>query len=386
MVNARAARCAEEQAFMKGGATLQSLSGNATAFLGWWRDELLGLVPEQAHRLFARRQPEVVLAQLGAGFAIVNSATSGADNSVLSRDEAMARLADIGRSKAANAIGIRLPVSLCFVRHAELPLGARRDLRQILDVDLERATPFKLRDVYAAHLVDGEGTGKGKLRVRQFIIKRDAVDPLIAEVKAAGLDVAFVDCWDGQPAVGLPINLIEPRASAAGGMGRVLTPVRVLAALAVLLAVSAFAVMLWKYESALADLQAQVGQARTEAAAVRRVLDRSDAAVADLGRLQSMKLKQIPAIEVLEEVTRILPDTVWLIDFRIEGDVLDMSGLAKAGAALPPLFERSSILADGALSAPLTFDPREDKERFSLRVRIKQRTATRETSAAGKQD
>ncbi len=67
-----------------------------------------------------------------------------------------------------------------------------------------------------------------------------------------------------------------------------------------------------------------------------------------------------------------LPDSVWLSEFRLEGDALDISGLAKSGAALPPLFAQSTIFADAALTAPLTLDSREDKERFSLRVRIKQ--------------
>ena len=52
-----------------------------------------------------------------------------------------------------------------------------------------------------------------------------------------------------------------------------------------------------------------------------------------------------------------------------------MSGLAKSGATLPALFEKSPLLVEGALSAPVTFDQREDKERFSLRVRIRRSAA-----------
>jgi general secretion pathway protein L len=163
------------------------------------------------------------------------------------------------------------------------------------------------------------------------------------------------------------------------------TAPRALAALAVLLLVSAVLLTLSRYESALGEIQARIAQTRIEAAAVRQVLERSDAAVADLGRLQKLKREHIPAIQVLEELTRLLPDTVWLSDFRLEGDTLDISGLAKSGAALPPLFERSAIFADAVLTAPLTLDPREDKERFSLRVRIRQAAASRVSQAEGRQ-
>ena len=96
-----------------------------------------------------------------------------------------------------------------------------------------------------------------------------------------------------------------------------------------------------------------------------------------------LKLGQVPSIEVLEEISRVLPDSVWLSDLRIEGDTLDISGLAKSGAALPSLLEKSPLFADAALTAPLTLDPREDKERFSLRVRIKQPVAARQAAAGG---
>src|ERR1700741_3611324 len=148
MVNARAAHCAEALAFMTSGPTLRSLADGATAFLGWWRDELAGIVPEQAYQLVARNQPEVVLAQVDGGYVVVNGAARG-PGEALPRAEAIARLAGASKSK------------------------------------------------------EGGGTPTGKLRVRQLIVKRDAIDPLIIEVKAAGLDVAFVDCWEDQPGVGL---------------------------------------------------------------------------------------------------------------------------------------------------------------------------------------
>jgi general secretion pathway protein L len=211
------------------------------------------------------------------------------------------------------------------------------------------------------------------------------VDPLVAEVRAAGLEVGFVDCWGDQPSMGMPINFLEPRGGAEGGAGGYFRPTRVLLALALLLVLSALVLTLWGYESALAELQGKTALARTQAAAVRGVLERSDAAVADLARLQDMKQKRTLAIEVLEEVSRVLPDSVWLNELRLEGDVLDISGLAPSGAALPTMLGRSAILTDAALTAPVTFDQREDKERFSVRVRVKHQAALRRASVAEKE-
>jgi general secretion pathway protein L len=368
---------------MQSGAPVpRSLIDGAKRFLGWWRDELRGLLPERGLVVFAGPERTAVLTQVEGGFQIAEAgagrrqAGGAGPAPVLSRAQALSKLADMAEAGTATAAGIRLPLSQCFVRRTELPAAARGDVRQILNFDLERATPFRLKDVYTAHVEEGEAGGKGKLRVSQMVAKREAIDPLVADVEASGLEVAFVDCWQDQPSAGLGVDFLEQSAPEAAAQGLV-TPLRALAGLALVLAVSAVAITLSKRESALEDVQARAAKMRAQAATVRGVLERSDAAVADLARLQQMKLKQIPAIEVLEEITRVLPDSVWLTDLRMEGDTLDISGLAKSGAALLSLFERSAIFADAALTAPLTLDQREDKERFSLRIRIKQPSASR---------
>lgn len=362
-----------------------SLTESAAGFFDWWREELLGLVPQWLRRLLADAEVGVVLAQLDGGFQIFAAASPRSRGEaaplVLTRAQALAALADMAASRRASSIGLRLPLSHCFERRVELPKAARDDLRRMLNFDLERATPFRLSEVYTAALLTGEAGAKGKQRVRQLVLKRDAIDPLIADVKAAGLVPAFVDCWQTSPASGLPVNFLETSEPSHPGLTRYLTGPRALAVLVALLAGLSGVLSLSRYEAALAEIRAEAAKLRTQAAAVREAMERSGAAVADLARLQQLKLGEVPAVEVLEELSRVLPDSVWLTDLRIEGDAVDIVGLAKSGAALPPLFVGSALFADAALTAPVTLDQREDKERFSLRIRIKPRVAATRPAA-----
>jgi general secretion pathway protein L len=368
---------------LSGAPALRSVIDGATRFLGWWRDELWGLVPERVRRLLVGTDAVVVLAQVDGGFQVLaGSGTRGQDAAaVLARAEALSALAEMAGSRRLGAVGIRLPASQCFERRVELPRAGRDDVRRMLNFDLERATPFRPGDVYTAYLTTNATAAKGKQRVRQLVVKREVVDPLIADVKAAGLEPAFVDCWQDTPSSGLPVNFLE--ASEPPRSARAVTLPKALAVLALLLAGLAFALSLSRYESALAAVKAQTAKMRSQATAVRGALERADAAIAGLRRLQRMKLGQIPAVEVLEELSKVLPDSVWLAELRIEGDVLDIAGLAKSGASLPALFVRSALFADASLTAPVTLDPREDKERFNLRVRIRQRGASLPAAANG---
>jgi general secretion pathway protein L len=251
-------------------------------------------------------------------------------------------------------------------------MAARGDAAGILDLDLERSTPFKLKDVYTATYIDEAAGTPGKVKAVQLVAKREAIDPLLEELRAAGQSVDFVDCWSADGQTALPVDFLAKRDRQPGEIGRLFTVPRVLAAAAAVLAVTAALLLLSRYQSALDDVQGRVGAQRTKAATVRRALESSDAAVAELTRLQRLKLGQLPAVEVIEELSKLLPDSVWVTDLRLEGDVLDISGLAKSGATLLPLFERSKVFVEAALTAPLTFDQQEDKERFSLRVRVRQ--------------
>jgi general secretion pathway protein L len=242
--------------------------------------------------------------------------------------------------------------------------------------DLERATPFRRGDVYTAHLISGHPVTNGKLRVRQIIVKRELIDPLLADLKGAGIEPGFVDCWQTVPSTGLSIDFLEADALPRTGPASHLTPSRVLSLLA--LALAGLASMLWpsRYDAALAEITARNARLRAEAAAVQSAIDRSNAAVANLMRLQQTRLTRLPVVEIVEELTRLLPDSVWLTDLRIEGDVVDITGLAKSAAAIPPLLTMSPSFVDVSLSAPVTLDPREDRERFSLRLRLKQPEAS----------
>lgn len=361
---------------------LQSWKARATTFLTWWQDELWGLVPEHVRARLASSETGVVVATSPAGLQVleeVGGRTRPA-SPILALPEAVAAAARIKRERSAERLGVRIPMQSCFKRSVELPLAARGDAGRILDLDLERSTPFKLKDVYTAAYVDGTSSVGGKIKAVQLIAKRQSIDPLLEELRGAGLSVDFVDCWDEDDRSALPINFLAVRGVPATDFSRLVTAPRLLAAFAALLAVAAIGLSLSRYQSALAEVQERVAETRTRAATVRNALESSNAAVAELSRLQRLKLAQIPSISIIEELSKLLPDSVWVADLRMEGDALDISGLAKSGSALLPLFERSKLFAEATLTAPLTFDQQEDKERFSLRVRVRQPNGEARTS------
>jgi len=341
-------------------------------FLHWWTQELWGLLPARARRYFAGAGGELVLVATDDGYKVLESTGAPADAaSVLSQAQALDAVRSHLRTRPHAAVVVRIPVHSCFHRTTELPSAARADVGRILDLDLGRSMPFRLEDVYTSYYVEPRAPGAGKIKVHQLVAKRAPIDALLTPLEAAGARVAAVDCWHGDVAKPLPVDFLAAREGRQASRATWLTAPRVLGLAVALLAACAVAVGLWRSQSALEDLQTRVGAARERAAAVRRLLESSNAVVGEVARLQRRKMAHTPAVVILDELARALPDSVWVTELRRDGDTLDISGLAKSGASLPSLFERSPLFSDATMTAPLTLDPQEDKERFSLRVRIR---------------
>lgn len=349
-------------------------------FFRWWRDELQGLLPAFRPRHTKGADPDLTLIEVDDGYEVGGRASEHSERRSPTGKEAILRLTELARQKRVEYVGIRLRAGHCYSRRMEIPAAARANARRILNLDLERITPFRLRDVYTTYLEEDEIAG-GRLRVRQLVAKREVVDPLVADVRAAGLKISHVDCWENSPSQGLPVDFLEPDVSAAvTRSGAAVTLPRALAAFAFVLSVGLAFQWVARHEAALVDVRAETARMRERAQSVRQVFDSAGAAVNAFNQLQHAKLARTPTLEILDEVSRLLPDSVWLSEFRLEEEHLDISGLARSGAALPQLFAGSRIFADATLTAPLTLDSREDKERFSLRARLKQPVVWKEAS------
>jgi general secretion pathway protein L len=57
-------------------------------------------------------------------------------------------------------------------------------------------------------------------------------------------------------------------------------------------------------------------------------------------------------------------------DLRIDGDVIEFNGFAKSAASLVAPLENSPLFMQASLTSPVVLDSSEDKERFSMRLRL----------------
>jgi general secretion pathway protein L len=362
-------------------SALNTAGSTVTSFLSWWGDELAGLVPRALCRRSQAALPNHIFSIEDGRLRPI--AANGAHSPDLLSTADVASQLTAEKNRASIRIGLRVPYRACFSRRVELPSAASRDFSRLLALDLERATPFKPRDVLTAHWVDDEQQTPGKTSLRQLVLKRSSVDTVILALQEAGLHVAQVDCWssDGQSSV--PVNFLDVVSEASAKRQGWFWPVAFTASAVALVAFAGYT-YLERHETAIARIETE----NTKLLSIAKIKRARDAEAQDR-QTQVNNFAQLLAsapskVLALEELTRLLPDNARLTDLRFSGTTVDITGVAQSAIGLMPLLERSTLFVNAEQTAPIMADQREGKDRFSIRVRMRSTLAelTRPAGAA----
>lgn len=362
---------------MRGTVNTVSFTGELRAivnrFLSWWGAELWDSLPTALRRLLSGSSARLALMVDPDGLRLVSENGHSSTELLIGEDlpetwASMARVAGQKRHRK-KPFGIRLPAEACLLRTLQIPRAAMKDAARILALDLERCTPFKKADVYTAFQPCWDQMPSAKMEViRQAVIPRTRVDPLLARLRDLGCTVSYIEFRSSEEGAAIPtISLL---ASPSGMLFPRSLVTKLLAGAIVLLSISAAIIYSQKHIRALAEAETQAQEIRDRAESVRNRIQRSEETIQTLAKLHRMKREGVTTLQVLEELSRILPDTAWLTDLRIDGNEVEISGMASGAANLLPVLERSGFFSQAALTSPLTLVPSENKERFSIRLQV----------------
>jgi general secretion pathway protein L len=357
-----------------------SLKTTALRFLAWYRREFFSLFPPETLAWLTDRGDRQLVLKAGEHDLWCVDARGAPQWCILGDELAASSLADAlqrrGLARDAVRIGLEIDPQAFFIRRFDIPLAAAANLPKLLAADIERKTPFRPADVLYGHTTAKHAASPDKLRVSLWIVRRDIV---ARAVEAAGLsfsDIAFVrpsgprDAGDGAPLIALEATKQDSHRLRAVALG--------LCAATVAFAVLAVAAALWRQAAISDELDGQIQEMSARAARVRQVVDRASSESRLLSVLRNARRNGPQFADLWEETARILPDSAYVTDFRLsetkpDERALDIVGFASSAVGLPALFNKSPLFADAGLTAPITPDPREKREGFSLQTKLEQK-------------
>lgn len=331
--------------------------------IGWLRAELARLVPKRVRQAF-EQDPYSLQIEIEPGHTPIMRVGSGRTR--IDRD-ALASLPAWKRFLATATVTV--PANLCFMRQFTLPRSALARGSEIVQLDLARTTPFQPDQVYSDWYVLDPDNSASHVSIQQIILKRNIIRPLLGDLSVAGVPVralAVVDA-DGET---LPVNLLQEfqRARLVRWLWRVIA---VAALIVFVIFIAGTGARIATLSREIASNNAVAQQLQTRLAAVRRQISDADTFAAVMATAHERKAGMVPITALLEELTRLLPDSTWLSELRIEKETGFISGRSSNASELIRLLSRSSALKELSFTSPVVRDPLNGIERFQIRFEIR---------------
>jgi general secretion pathway protein L len=246
--------------------------------------------------------------------------------------------------------------------------------------EIERQTPFAAEAVVYDARVVGRRQGDGPVVAELIAVPRTSLDPQLTALGPqapllAGIDVAATD---GTP---LQVNLLPP-----GQRWRTRDPWLLWNLAFAAVTVLALALTLWlvlinrrdaadEIDAAIAKLVAPARRAAAQQQELNGLIEGQKF-------LQRTRSAYPTAVEVMDELSRRLPDGTYLEKLAIEGDRLTLIGLSNEAPALIGRLQDSKLWRSPALAGALQTDPTTHKDRFTLNAEVGPVTASQETPRA----
>ena len=359
-------------------ATLEGISpvDQVRRFWRWWTSELALLIPA-ALRNWARRLRvlPLVVAE-GGGFSIyrydgkawkrIATAQGGTPESLTKALAVELRRARIEK------FAVGLPQGQYLAKTLSIPQAAEENLRNALQYELDRHTPFKAEDVGFDSAIVGRNDALREIVVRLVIAQKNTIGNAVAAVAATGMTVAAV-----QPTLpdrdSLSINLL-PHDDEAHRMVQLImrwVPWLLLIALGVV----AIALPIFQKRAQVIELLPQVNVAAQQATAADALRQQLDRAQGEYNFLLIKRYALPTGLQLLSEVTRILPDDTWLQSFELrttaKGRELQLQGETGVAGKMIELFEQSPLVAGATFKSPVTQAPGSAASRFHIGMDVK---------------
>jgi len=324
-------------------------------FFQWWVRGLLYLLPPSLRRAmqvtpdritidFKGQQVKIKRYTEGLTAPVEEKGFQSAGNE-LQKTAALQWLKD--KSEADAEIILLVPKKMVLEKSLMLPGAAEENLRQVLGLDKE-----------------GQ-----QIQVELYLTLREQIDPLLKEIRSWDIALQAIGITDGE-SHNYTLNLLDPEERPVQ-KDKANRTVLALAVLAFVLFIAVLWVPVIKNDQRLSNLEAELVESRNVAMRVQTLREERDTIIEKTRFLAAQRADQITTVELLNELTRIIPDNTWLTRLVINAGEIHIQGESEAASSLIQALESSDLFVDAKFTSPIRKNNATNKDRFHVSARLK---------------
>ena len=252
-------------------------------------------------------------------------------------------------------------------RTVDFPKAAADFLDGMIRAQIDRLTPWPAGDAVFG-ITPPEQIANERIGMTVAATSKQKIQPLLslAAVVGAASVTGLLEVKETNQA-GEPVKIFEQQLTNAMGIATDLPRLLRRALFGTLLATAASFAVAAYVGSTLDSRQQELQHAIAQRRAALRVNQTGGSA-----EMQLAKRKQTSpsSVMVLEAMSRVLPDTTYVTELRVEGDKVQVVGLTQDAPSLIKLMEQSPQFTRATFFAPTTREQSETGERFHIEAHI----------------
>jgi len=342
------------------------------ALARWWGG-LQALLPQALVRLLLPPTRRLWLRLDGEAVELIEEAGRECETpgvlSLHDAETAAALAAALDRRGVDGELWLLLPARQALLRTLPLPLAAESRIDGLMQHEIDRQTPFSAEQVVFAATVLSRDAASGQLQAELAVLPRTALAAALAALGPLAARLNGADIDDAAHRAGrrrnlLPLAQRRPRVDRDGRVRALL------AAAAVLALLLAGVATLHNREQAVVRLAAERDAAFDRAREARALRLQLDTAIAATNFLAEQRAARPTMLELLDDLTRRLPDDAFVTRLSVEQDRVVITGAARSAGALVATLQQSPFLKGPALAGSLRQDPRTGRDEFTVLAQL----------------
>jgi general secretion pathway protein L len=276
-----------------------------------------------------------------------------------------------------------LPKAWTIVKTAEFPLVVMDTLSDVIAYELDRLTPLSPERAFYDFRV--LATNENRIRVLIAAMKAERLQPYLDALQEKGIRIERV----GLPKADLSDRDLPGDGSVVDGINlldkgihrRPKTPMTLtVLLLAVLIAAGLFWMVspLQTEEKKAEMIEREIAARKDEVKKVEGLKKEVEALEKEIAAINAFRTARPLTLNLLREMTRILPNNVWLSRVRFTESTVEIEGYAASATDILPKLEDSRYFKKVEFASPTTRDARLNADRFIIKMEIEESTEEKE--------
>ena len=327
----------------------------------WWRG-LNSLAPVPLADVFLQPSPrlrvcmrkeQVLLEQILPGQAARELMQLGYPEFDVLEDNSLHEQLTAGVDEKLLQLDLVLPAEQVLRRTVKVPVAARGNLRQMLGFQVSKLTPFSREQVFYDVVEGARKVGAGMLEIELLVVPKSFARQWMQHVtRVTGLPVARLQVAASDDALET-VNLLG-ESGVPSRWGKRLNRNSGLLLLLVLSLGLVMVAPVIKLRMLVVQSKQEIVQLESRVEQVRKEWYGLQEGASSLGFMLEQYAQFGSATQVLDELTRLIPDTVYLTGLTLEKDRVEISGQGAGVVELVELLNASELFEQARFASAIT--------------------------------